>query len=141
MDQGSWTTKASLYALKTTVVGPSTQVGTIGQSVLYNLDVANTGYNTSTYTVTATTIPSSWMTGIGTGGSLQGIATSVGIGPVAPGATVHVGVFVQIPNTAKHGDTATTTVSVTSVGDPSKKTTTSLLTKTLFNIFLPLVRR
>jgi uncharacterized repeat protein (TIGR01451 family) len=139
MDHGSWTTSASLYALNTTLVGPSSQVGTLGNPVVYKVHLANTGYNTSTYTVTATTNPTSWTTVIGVGPSAQAATASINVGPVAPGASVDLLVFVMVPSTAKRGDQATTAFNITSVGDSSKTATMSFLTKTLFGIYLPLV--
>jgi len=137
-EHDEWTTGVSLFAVSAAVVGPSTQVGTPGEAVIYPVRITNTGYNTDAFTVTVSTVPGTWATALA---ELSAQEASIVVGPLAPGATTDVAVFVMVPSAVTPGDKATTTVDVTSVSDPTKQAAVTLTTTTLYKLYLPLVMK
>lgn len=140
-----WTTAASLFtnpSIAPATGYATTYVGVPGQTALYRVTITNTSlYNSDTFTVTATTAPSSWPDYLlpAGAGMLEASAVPIVVGPIAPGATADVFVLVTIPSTVNLGDKATTTVIPTSVGDPTRTDSLTFTTMTLFKIFLPVI--
>ena len=124
-------------------VGGATQVGVNGGSVVHTVQIINTGYTTDTFQVEAVTQPGVWFTAIAPGGIGMQEATAgpISIGPLGPDQRQDVMVFVYVPIDATPGAKATTTLSATSVGDPTKSTSLTLTTSTLFKVYLPVVMR
>jgi len=138
-----WTTTASLFAPDVVAVGGATKVGTNGGSVVHTVQIINAGYTTDTFQVEAVTQPGVWFTAIAPGGVGMQEATAgpISIGPLGPSQRQEVMVFVYVPLDAAAGAQATTTLSATSVGDPTKSADLTLTTSTLFKTYLPFVIR
>jgi secreted trypsin-like serine protease len=66
------------------------------------------------------------------------------VGPLAMGATATFVVTVHIPRFAQNGESDTVQITITSIGDPTKKAITSVTTNihvSTYYIYLPLVRK
>jgi uncharacterized repeat protein (TIGR01451 family) len=104
---------ASAYGV---TLSPASQTGGAhtGSSASYHVTVRNAGFTTDSFTMSST------------GGTFavsffQSDCTTAltTVGPLAPGATSDVCVQVAVPGGAANGSTNTSTVTATSVGDPS----------------------
>jgi hypothetical protein len=135
-EHDEWETIVSLFELDTAVDGASTKRGDPGSAVMYTVQISNTGYNTDTFQVTASSDPA-WPTGLGEV-SAQAASTEV---ELAPGEGTDVGVFVMVPESVTPGESAVTTVDVVSEGDPRKQATLEFTTTTLFKLYLPLIAK
>ena len=94
-----------------------------GDSVTYNLNVANTGSVTDTYTVTFTN-SNGWA-----------VVAPATVGPVAAGANADFQVTVPIPAGYFGGVADVTTVTLTSSGPVYTAQSTTLTTTTLYHYF------
>lgn len=92
--------------------------GAIGTSVTYMLSLRNTGTSSDTFQLNCS---SSWAT-----------TCQVDIGPVEAGSTSKFPVKVSIPATAASGAIDTTTVTLTSAGNPAITASASLTTTAAF---------
>jgi immune inhibitor A len=135
-EHDEWETDVSLFELGTALVGASSQRGTPGSGVMYTGQITNTGYNTDTYDVTASTDPV-WPTGLG---EMSAQAASMEV-ELAPGEAATVGVFVMVPESVTPGDSAVTTVDIVSQGDPRAQGSLQFTTTTLYKLYLPLIAK
>ena len=114
---GSQKSLASDYGV-TLQTGASAKNGAIGTAVSYTLTLKNTGIASDTFQLSCS---GTWTT-----------TCQVDIGPVQPGETSKFPVKVSIPATAANGSIDTTTVTVTSTGDPAVSASVSLTTTAAF---------
>jgi uncharacterized repeat protein (TIGR01451 family) len=110
-------------------IAPATQQdgGRVGTSVPYLLTVRNVGFNSDSYTLSAT---NAWTTTFFDATCTTPLST---VGPVAAGATATVCAKVAVPAGASDGATNTGTVTATSVGDPAVSASASLKTIAVVN--------
>ncbi len=106
------------YEVEAAIVGPAGAVAQSGTTVTYTVQITNRGSNADTFDLTVASNPSSWT---------PSLAPTV-VGPLAYNASSTVEVSVLVPPTAVEGESAQTTVTVTSRGDTNQSDSVVLTT-------------